>query len=317
MNRTTVFPGKHCAVLNFTQKGGKMNRLSIYFVLLLFFVSSVIALYNNAFGEEIKTEIVIIEVTDKDIKKYGRFPWSRDIHGKALNILSRYRVKGVLFDMVFSEPDSRRPEKDQQFTHAIAKANIPVFIPFFFVNPGGGIQAFPYKVKTINVIESSDVKRLKLDVLPSLPKFVESTAGTGYVNIFPNNKGILEEITTVVEWNKKYYPFIGIAIVAHYFEIDLNKIFLKEETIYFGSKKLGLTKRAGFRADFSEPFKKYKHFSYSELLEERIENKIKGKFIIIGFNATGLSDFQVTKASNRYPGTEIHATFIDYMLNDF
>jgi CHASE2 domain-containing sensor protein len=127
----------------------------------------------------------------------------------------------------------------------------------------------------------------------------------------------LEEITTVVEWNKKYYPFIGVAIAAHYLKIDLKKIFLKEETMYFGSKKLGLTARAGFRANFGEPFKKYKHYSYSELLEDRLENTIKRKFIIIGFNATGLSDYQVTRTSNRYPGTEIHATFIDYMLNDF
>ena len=33
--------------------------------------------------------IVIIDVTDKDIAKYGRFPWSRDIHAEALVLKNR------------------------------------------------------------------------------------------------------------------------------------------------------------------------------------------------------------------------------------
>lgn len=83
----------------------------------------------------------------------------------------------------------------------------------------------------------------------------------------------------------------------------------------FGSKQLKLLKEAAFRPDFGEPFNKYKHYSYSDLLEGKID-KVNGKFAIMGYNATGLSDFVVTKTNNRYPGSEIHAVFIDYLLNE-
>lgn len=41
---------------------------------------------------------------------------------------------------------------------------------------------------------------------------------------------------------------------------------------------------------------------------------IRGKFVIMGFNATGMSDFVVTASSNRYPGSQVHAVLIDSIL---
>lgn len=292
-----------------------MKKLAVISVLLPIFVGLVMIFPDNGLAKTNNTEIMIIDVTDRDIKKYGRFPWTRDIHGKAVSILSQKKARGVLFDMVFSEADTRSPEKDQKFAHAIAEADIPVFIPFFFVRPGGGMQIFPYPVQTVSVTDPSNIKSIKLDVLPSLEKFINSTPGSGFNNIFPNTRGVLEDIITVLAWNKKYYPFIGITIAAYYFNIPVNKIILRKDILYFGSKQLKLGKEAAFRPDFGSPFNKYKHYAYSDLFEEKIDH-IKGKFVIMGYNATGLSDFVVTKSNNRFPGTEIHAVFIDYLLNE-
>lgn len=41
---------------------------------------------------------------------------------------------------------------------------------------------------------------------------------------------------------------------------------------------------------------------------------IRGKFVIMGFNATGMSDFVVAASSDRYPGAEVHAVLIDSIL---
>jgi len=292
-----------------------MKRLILFNIIFIISCSDVSIHNISTKNRHNVTEIVIIDVTDKDIKKYGRFPWGRNIHAKALNILSDYEVKGVLFDMVFSEPDSRWPEKDITFSTAIKEAKIPVFIPYFFVKEGG-MEAFPYHVEAIKVDDASHINHMKYQVLPSLPQFVTNSTNTGYINVFLDKNNVLKDITTIVEWNGKYYPFIGITIATHFCNVSMDEVYLEKGTLHLGPAKLNLRKSAKFRPAFGKPFKKYKHFAYSNLLEGNLVNKIRGKFIIMGFNATGLSDFLVTKSSNRFPGSEVHAVFIDYMLNE-
>ena len=258
-------------------------------------------------------KIVIIDVTDKDIAKYGRFPWSRDIHAEALNKLNRQGAKGVLFDFIFSEPDARWPEKDSIFSDAIKKSKIPVFIPYMFLQEGGA-ETFSTTVEAVAVDDPSHIKKMK-QVLTALPLFAVNAAMTGYINVFPDKDYVLKDIPMVLEWQGKFYPFIGVGIAAYYSKVSIQDIYIKNRRLHIGSANFRLNKNAGIEFDFGKPFKKYIHLSYSDLLERDITNQIKDKFIIMSFNASGLSDFFVTKKSNRFPGSEVHAVFLDFVLN--
>ena len=296
--------------------GAFLMKGLIVFIIPLIISCSNISIQNDLGKKRDNlTEILIIEVTDKDISKYGRFPWGRDIHGKALKILSSYKAKGVYFDMVFSEQDSRWPEKDSAFSIAIQESKIPVFIPYFFVKEGGK-KVFPYHVGGVKVDDASHIKKMKSQVLPSLSQFVLNATNTGYINVFLNKNNILKDITTMLQWNGKYYPFIGVTIAAHYFNTPIEEVYLENRILHIGKVKIKLRTGAKIRPYFGKPFKKYKHYAYSDLLEGKLANKIQGRFIIMGYNATGLSDFLVTTSSNRFPGSEVHAVFIDYVLNE-
>lgn len=262
---------------------------------------------NNTF------KIAIIDVTDKDVAKYGRFPWSRDIHAKALKKLNMYGAKGVLFDFIFSEPDARWPERDSFFSNAIKESKIPVFIPYMFLKEGGDV-AFSYKVDTMRVDEASHIKKVA-QVLPALSQFAVNATNTGYINVYPDKDYVLKSVPVVLQWHDKFYPFIGINIAAYYKKIPIYEIYLKSKMLHVGSSKFRLNKDASLELDFGKPFTKYIHLSYSDLFEEDLTNQIKDKFIIMSFNASGLSDFFVTKSSNRFPGSEVHAVFLDFVLN--
>lgn len=262
---------------------------------------------NNTF------KIAIIDVTDKDVANYGRFPWSRDIHAKALKKLNEYGAKGVLFDFIFSEPDARWPEKDSVFSNAIKESKIPVFIPYMFLKEGGAVT-FSCKVDTMSVDDASHIKQVS-QVLPALSQFAVNATHTGYINVFPDKDYILKRIPIVLQWHDKFYPFIGINIVAYYKKVPISEIYFKNKMLHIGSSKFRLNKDASLELDFGKPFTKYIHLSYSDLLKENLTNQIKGKFIIMSFNASGLSDFFVTKSSNRFPGSEVHAVFLDFVLN--
>ena len=88
-----------------------MKRVILLITSLIIVCSEIPGYSNPGIKSNDVFEIVIVDVTDKDIAKYGRWPWGRDIHGKALRVLNKCEAKGVFFDYIFSEPDSRWPEK--------------------------------------------------------------------------------------------------------------------------------------------------------------------------------------------------------------
>ena len=210
-------------------------------------------------------EIVIIDVTDKDIAKYGRFPWGRDMYGKALRSLNSYGAKGVFFDYILSEQDSRWPEKDNAFSDELKSSEIPVFLSYVFIKEGGK-DNFPYDVRGIKVINAPHIRNLDQHVLPPIAQFAVNATNMGFINVFMNEDNILKDITTVLKWQNKYYPYIGVAIASHFFNVPVDEVTLTGKTLRIGSVELELRDGANFRPDFGRPFERYKHFSYTDLL---------------------------------------------------
>lgn len=289
-----------------------MKRFIIISFLIIICTSSFTKV-SSAINSNNTFKIAIIDVTDKDIANYGRFPWSRDVHAKALKKLNVYGAKGVLFDFIFSEPDNRWPERDSAFSNAIKDSKIPVFIPYIFLKEGGEV-AFSYKIDTTRVDDASHIKKVS-QVLPALSQFAVNATNTGYINVYPDKDYVLKSVPVVLQWHDKFYPFIGINIAAYYRKVPISEIYLKNKMLHVGSSKFRLNKEASLELDFGKPFTKYIHLSYSDLFKEDLTSQIKDKFIIMSFNASGLSDFFVTKSSNRFPGSEVHAVFLDFILN--
>ena len=119
------------------EKVMKMKRMTLFFALSIFIWFQIPSYADPGSQRNNEFEIVIVDVTDKDIAKYSRFPWGRDIYGKALRALNNHEAKGVYFDYILSEQDSRWPEKDKAFSDEMKSSIIPVFLPYVFVKEGG------------------------------------------------------------------------------------------------------------------------------------------------------------------------------------
>ncbi|WP_448722568.1 CHASE2 domain-containing protein [Pseudomonas farris] len=71
--------------------------------------------------------ILIVTIDDYSLQQLGQWPWSRTVHAQLLDRLSAANVKDVLFDVIFSEPDSH-PGDDQLLAQAVCRAG-NVFVP--------------------------------------------------------------------------------------------------------------------------------------------------------------------------------------------
>jgi adenylate cyclase len=63
------------------------------------------------------TDIVLVAIDQKSLEDLndlaGGWPWPRTVHGELLDLLSAWRPKSVVFDVMFNEPDVFQPENDQ------------------------------------------------------------------------------------------------------------------------------------------------------------------------------------------------------------
>jgi CHASE2 domain-containing sensor protein/signal transduction histidine kinase len=71
--------------------------------------------------------ILIVTIDDYSLQQLGKWPWSRAMHAQLLDRLGAANAKGILFDVIFSEPDSH-PGNDQLLAQAACRAG-NVFLP--------------------------------------------------------------------------------------------------------------------------------------------------------------------------------------------
>ena len=262
-------------------------------------------------AERWSEHIVMIDITDRDLARFGRYPWPRDLHGLAVAALNQARAKGVLFDFIFTDPDTRQPEKDVAFGEALSNSRIPVFLPYSFV-PEGGKPDLPDSTLVVDCETGHPLIQAAPEVLPPLP--VLSSARTGHINVYYDDDEVLRSVRVAVKWHGRCYPYLGLVAAAALGEVPWDQVHVTGNALRIGPATLPLENGAALRLDFGHPRHTYQHYCYCDLLDGLIDDRIRNKFVIIAVNATGLNDFHVTPAANRFPGPEIHAAFLDQAL---
>jgi hypothetical protein len=79
----------------------------------------------------ISASVLHIDIDDQSLDKLGRWPWPRSFHAQLVDTLAECGAKAVLFDVLFTEKQSDRPEDDALFAASIARSGI-VYLPFYF-----------------------------------------------------------------------------------------------------------------------------------------------------------------------------------------
>lgn len=64
---------------------------------------------------EVAPRVVVAEIDDASLARYGRWPWPRSVYGELIQDLYSLGAEVVAFDVVFSEPEMRREWLDDMF----------------------------------------------------------------------------------------------------------------------------------------------------------------------------------------------------------
>ncbi|MEW6170475.1 MAG: CHASE2 domain-containing protein [Candidatus Omnitrophota bacterium] len=255
--------------------------------------------------------IVLIEVADDSIAKVGRWPWDRNWHAVLVDILSKYKAKIIAFDVIFSEPSQDNID-DEAFGVAIKKAG-NVFLPI----------SFTMQTDKIDISE-------KLIPIEPFAKYIK---GMGFINVLPDEDGVLRKANLFFRENNKIWWHLGFEIARSYLEVSPNEIeveegkFVKVHTKN-GEIKIPLDKQNRIVVNWPGHWEDtYKHYSfveiiesYNDILEGKIPkidlNELKDKICIIGITAIGLYDIKPIAYQPLYPAVGTNATIINSILTN-
>jgi len=238
----------------------------------------------------LRPEIGVIAIDDKSIAELGRFPWSRTQYVRLLDKLSAAGVKAVLFDVTFSEAESK--SVDKSFAEAIKRAgNIGLAVTFDLD-------------KDLHVTNSTH----------SIAEIEKNAAGLGHINLVPDGDGVVRSSQLFFEVDGVKMPSLGLR--AAMMASGENKFDAGLYEIKLGNQQIPVDADNRMWINYTGPPGRYPNFSFADIVKGRISSdKLKDKVLFVGATALGIYDMRVTPFSGNTPGVEVHATITDNILS--
>lgn len=160
-----------------------------------------------------------------------------------------------------------------------------------------------------------------------MSSLIDGKVNIGMTNVQRASDGILREITPIMMYKDKYYPYLSFKAGADYIEQKNAKDFVIDanSNLKVFDTKIPLTKDGNAILNWYGPSGTHTIIPMYEVINamtgtnKSLNTKFdfKDKVIIIGTTATALQDNKSVPIQNIiYPGVEVHATFFNNMLDN-
>ncbi len=295
--------------------------------------------YQKIFVEDKKTDVIIVDIDEKSLGKFGQFPWNRGIFAKILDQLNSSNPKSIGFDIFFTERDKQSPEaiiksynlvpsdlpgiknlkdpdkifseklKQSKSVIAVLGSSIPSHTDYKrkaksrFLSKGGNPKQFTYSYT---------------HSIGSLEELEKNVKGLGSISFLDQLDGIVRSLPLVVKFDDKLYPAMGLEMI---------RVGSKQKNIYIELNETGINRinlrpykiqtdpNAIIWIKYKKPSKN-QYISASDVYDGNFSKGFfKDKYVLIGASAQGLFDLVKTPLGITIPGVEVHANVIENILD--
>lgn len=286
------------------------------------------------------SNVIIIDIDEKSLSKFGQFPWNRSIFAKIIENVDTSNPKAIGFDVFFSEKDKQSPEEiiksynilandvinylvnikghDERFRQQLENSKSVLAVLGSNVSSHG---SYDRKAKARFLSKGGDPNQFTYNYpysIGSLEKLEKSAKGLGSISFLDQTDGIIRSLPLIVRFNKKIYPTMGLEMVR----VGENQKNLYVELDQVGVKRISvrphkvLTDPNGILWIRYKESQKQQYISASSVFEGKFDkSRFENKFVLIGASAQGLFDLVKTPLGVTIPGVEVHANVIENILD--
>lgn len=293
------------------------------------------------------SSVVILGIDDASLKRYGRWPWSRELIAKLITQLEKKHPALIAIDMLFSEkekgpidqilPSIENPSlkeglkdvQDQfQPDQTLAKAIgiTPSLLSCFLEEKleRQGLLMEPAfllpKTSSENILIPN-----KQGYISNLAIFQKAAKGGGFINAMVDQDGILRTSPLLLRMKQKVYPSLALEAARMFLKTSYTAIqttetgeYLALDAILLKDRKIPTDPWGRILIPFRGPSFSFPYISAKDLLENKVKSdQIENKLIFLGLSATASTDLFSTAISPAVPGVEIQATIASGIIDNY
>jgi adenylate cyclase len=272
-----------------------------------------------------------IDIDDESIRRYGQWPWPRQIMAKLADNLANAHAAAICFDILFSEPErvgeaGAASAGDAAFAKAIAGR--PVVLGALATNDAmGGASPSPAGFAVIGENPSGLVPHAS-GILPPIESLAKSASGVGFVNWRPDADRMVRNAPLLFVVNKHWLASLALETlrVAQGASTYAIKTAGADRDVSFGSSRgVAAIKIGGLvvptqgdgaiRAYFAATDPRLAMPAWRALDGASDLSDLSGKIVVVGASAAMLADFVATPLSPSTPGVEAEAQVIEQLID--
>ena len=332
-----------------------LNYISFTIILLILiiiriqnpeFVKSISSISFDSYQKifkynEKQDDIIIVDIDEPSLAKFGQFPWGRNVFSKILENINKEDPKSVGFDIFFSEKDKQSPEEiiktysiedvniknalqsieghDEKFQKTL-KETKSVLAVFGSLVPTKG--TYNRKGKARIFAKGGNVKNYVYNYkysLGSIPILEKNSKGLGSINYITQSDAVVRSLPLIMVFNDKLFPSFGLEMIR----IGEKKRSIITNLNDNGIKNISIKPYVFNTHKNSLIWVKYNrsinnnYISAEKVFGNNFDNNyFKDKYVLIGASAKGLFDTVKIPTGETVPGVQVHANVIDNLLKN-
>jgi adenylate cyclase len=296
--------------------------------------------------EPASPEVVVVAVDNESLSEIGRWPWSRPVQARLIDLIAAGGPAVIGADIVQSEatascsldgldsaidPSCRAAVRtalqsaqgdDAQLVNAVRDAQRTV-LGYFFVFEDGHNESAPTTESTYSLVQrapDSNIDRVPRApaVTQNLPAVAAAARGRGYFNFFPDTDGIYRRVPLAIRFGDRVTLPLSLAMLQLYWPDRPPTIRFGPsgvESVRLGSLALPVEEDGQMLVRYRGPERTFAYISAADVLAGRVApDTFRNKLVLLGVTAVAVGDVVASPFDPVLPGVEIHATVLDNIL---
>ena len=264
----------------------------------------------------ISDRVVVVNITESDLKKYGQWPWPRHILALLHANLTDSGAVLVNYNVLFAEADRMGGKEylksfpmteevreqlgafltdtDRVFAYAINESKNVVLMMSVKSDKD---QILP---TTTPIIQKGEVLPWLYEyngIVPPLTQLTVGALGLGVNVTSPEPDAVVRKMPVLIRVGEKIYPSMLLENIRLVNKSKRIKVIAKRHGIdeILVSKKAGIpvNHNAEMYINYADPTK-YTQLSVEQIFSTEHADKIKGRIVVLGMDAAGLSVLKYT-----------------------